>query len=381
MHREPNLSRRRVDIVVTTIFEPRFLDGYVANLDKHGHDDTGIIVITDRKTPPPVYERCAYHARRGRQVICLTLDEQEQFLSRFGELANRVPYDSDNRRNIGFLMALERGADVMITIDDDNYVLDDSDFVGEHLAAGTSVTLPEVSASDGWINLCGMLESNVASDIFPRGFPYFARRTNRELARVESTADVAVNVGLWLSDPDVDAMTRLTLAPNISAFRGDSILLGRNTWTPINTQNTAVVREAIAAYYYVRMGFSLGGLRIDRYGDILSGYLLQKAVKTRGAGIRIGTPIADHRRTPHNLFKDLYHELAGMVLLEDILPWLQELPLESDSYAALYASLADALEEKASTMRGFVWDEGGGDFLRDTAANMRAWLHAVALIG
>lgn len=378
---EIGMTQRRVDIVVTTIFEPRFLDGYVENLAKHGHDDAGIIVIIDRKTPAMVYERCQHHAREGRQVICPTLDEQEQFLARFGALAGRVPYDSDNRRNIGFLMALERGAEVMITIDDDNYVLDDSDFAGEHLAAGTRVTLPEMSSNDGWINLCAMLQSNVASDIFPRGFPYYARRVNRELARKEVTADVAINVGLWLSDPDVDAMTRLTLAPHISSFRGDNILLGANTWTPINTQNTAVVREAIAAYYYVRMGFSLGGLKIDRYGDILSGYLLQKAVKTRGAGIRIGTPIADHRRTPHNLFKDLYHELAGMVLIEEILPWLQELQLESGSYASLYGSLADALEEKAATMRGFVWDEGGGDFLRDTAANMRAWLEAVAIIG
>ena len=269
---------RRADIVVTTIFEPRFLDGYVENLARHGHDDAGIIVIIDRKTPPTVLERCAHHAARGRQVICPTLDEQDRYLTRFGDLASRIPYDSDNRRNIGFLMALERGADVMITIDDDNYVLDDSDFVAEHTVAGTRVTLPEVSSSDGWINLCDMLESNVAADIFPRGFPYYARRTERSLTRTETSADVDVNVGLWLSDPDVDAMTRLTLAPHISRFSGENVLLAANTWTPINTQNTAIVRDAVAAYYYVRMGFSLGGLRIDRYGDILSGYLLQKAV-------------------------------------------------------------------------------------------------------
>lgn len=372
---------RRADIVVTTIFEPRFLDGYVENLERHGHEDTGIIVIIDRKTPPSVYERCRHHAARGRDVVCPTLDEQEQFLARFGSFGPRVPYDSDNRRNIGFLMALERGADVLITIDDDNFVLDDSDFVREHLAAGSRVALPEVSSSDGWLNLCGMLESNVPAEIFPRGFPYFARRAQRELTHREQSTDVAVNVGLWLSDPDVDAMTRLTLAPSIARFRGESVLLGASSWTPINTQNTAVVRDAVAAYYYVRMGFSVGGLRIDRYGDIFSGYLLQKAVKTRGAGIRIGSPIADHRRTPHNLFKDLYHELAGMVLLDDLLPWLQELRLDDASYAALYASLADALEEKAGTMKGFVWDEGGREFLRDTAGHMRAWLEAVAQIG
>jgi len=129
------------------------------------------------------------------------------------------------------------------------------------------------------------------------------------------------------------------------------------------------------------MGFSVGGLKIDRYGDILSGYLIQKCVKARNEAIRIGPPIADHRRTPHNLFKDLYHELAGMVLLDDLLPWLVEADIGGDSYAELYAALADAIEERSASMKGFVWDDGGREFLRDTAEHMRAWLDAVALIG
>jgi len=368
---------RRIAIVVTTIFEPNFIDGYVANLRRFGRDNVDIIVIIDRKTPPSVAERCAYHG-----LICPTLAEQEAFLARFPALGPRIPYDSDNRRNVGFLMALDRGAELLISIDDDNYVLDDVDFVGEHLAAGTTIDSPEAVSDDGWINICSLLDSSTKDDIFPRGFPYFARRKSRTISD-ETTlpAPVAINVGLWLSDPDVDAMTRLVQAPHIASAKPHSLRLGRNSWTPINTQNTAVVREAIPAYYYVRMGFSLGGLRIDRYGDILSGYLIQKCVKTRGDAIRIGSPIADHRRTPHNLFKDLYHELAGMVLLEDLLPWFVELPIGDGGYAEMYAEVADALESRASLMRGFVWDDGGRDFLVDTAANMRAWLEAVRTIG
>jgi hypothetical protein len=232
------------------------------------------------------------------------------------------------------------------------------------------------------MNICALLHSSTKDDIFPRGFPYFARRAERVLHE-ETTlpARVAINVGLWLSDPDVDAMTRLVQAPHIRSADDRSLRLGRATWTPINTQNTAVVRDAVAAYYYVRMGFQLSGLRIDRYGDIISGYLIQKCVKTAGDAIRIGSPVADHRRTPHNLFKDLYHELAGMVLLEDLLPWFTELQIAGGSYAQMYAAVADALEERSASMRGFVWDDGGRDFLVDTAANMRAWLEAVATIG
>ena len=368
---------RRVAIVVTTIFEPRFLDGYVENLRRFGHDSAEIIVIVDRKTPPSVAEACA---RLG--AVCPTMGEQEQFLAKFPSMRGRIPYDSDNRRNVGFLMALDRGADLLVSIDDDNYVLDDVDFAGEHLAAGETLDLHATESSDGWINLCSLLESSTSDPIFPRGFPYFARRRARTLIDDGSApARLAVNVGLWLSDPDVDAIGRLAQAPHIRAWTGRTLRLGPGTWTPINTQNTAVVRDAMAAYYYCRMGFSVGGLKIDRYGDILSGYLIQKCVKARGEAIRVGPPIADHRRTPHNLFKDLYHELAGMVLLDDLLPWLVEADIGGGSYAELYAALADAIEERSASMKGFVWDDGGREFLRDTAEHMRAWLDAVALIG
>lgn len=372
----------RVAIVVTTIFEPRFLDGYVANLRRFGHEDADIIVIIDRKTPASVAARCEDHRRGGMSVLCPTLDEQEAFLARFPSMAGRIPYNTDNRRNVGFLMALDRGVDVLISIDDDNFVLDDVDFAGEHLVTGRTAGLEPVESSDRWFNICSLLHSSTKDEIFPRGFPYFARRNERGIRRQPAgAARVAINAGLWLSDPDVDAMTRLTQAPRIASAEPHSIRLGDGTWTPINTQNTSIARDAIAAYYYVKMGFSLRGLQIDRYGDILSGYLLAKCVKSRGEAIRIGSPIADHRRTPHNLFKDLYHELAGMVLLDDLLPWLVELKIEGGSYRELYASLAGALEEKAPSMTGFVWDDGGRDFLVETAGHMRAWLEAVAVIG
>src|SRR5437588_7856764 len=159
------MSSRRAAIVVTTIFEPQFLDGYVANLRHFGRDDVDLTVVVDRKTPPSVAAACARHG-----VVCPTLDEQEAFLAKFPSMKGRIPYDSDNRRNIGFLMALDRGAELLISIDDDNYCLDDVDFVGEHLAAGTTTDSPEAASDDGWLNICSLLDSSTKDDIFPRGF-------------------------------------------------------------------------------------------------------------------------------------------------------------------------------------------------------------------
>ena len=381
------VQTRKVDIVVTTIFEPQWLPGYLKNLDEHGHRDrTAIRIMCDRKTPASVYEAADDARSQGFEVDCPTLDEQEQYLTRLGLASDFIPWNSDNRRNIGFLRAWESGADVLISIDDDNYCRADSDFVGSHCVVGrTCAELPgptRMAADAPWFNICSLLQADTAETIYPRGYPYAARHpgTQGSLSPVSgdvATMSVAVNAGLWLVDPDVDAISRLALRPDVREASEEAVVMGPETWSPINTQNTALVRAALPAYYYVRMGFPLKGMHIDRFGDILSGYLLQKCAKTVGHAVRVGSPVADHKRTPHNLLKDLYHELAGIVLVEDLVPWLQECKISGGDYATVYAELADSLSREASRFTGFVWDEGGREFLAETAGLMSTWLRAL----
>lgn len=376
---------RTTDIVVTTIYEPTWLDGYLDNLATHDRrDDVRLSIIIDRKTPPSVAAAAAKARVSGFDVWCPDLDEQEAYLASLGAPPDFVPWNTDNRRNLGFLKALERGTDVLISIDDDNYCLADSDFVGAHHVVGRTVgdLREDLWAADApWYNICELLQTSAPMTIHPRGFPYAARRTIGAVPGKSATQNhssiVAINAGLWTDDPDVDAMTRLTLAPRVTGAAASGVLLGPRTWSPINTQNTALIRDAAHAYYYIRMGYPLQGLKIDRFGDILSGYFVQACAKHLGHALRIGDPVAEHRRSSHNLFKDLYFELAGIVLVEELLPWLQELPLQGSTYADAYASLADALESSADRFRGFVWDEGGRDFLRETAGCMRTWLRII----
>lgn len=374
---------RKTDIVLTTIFEPAWLPGYLANLKIHGRmDDVTLRIICDRKTPASVYAAASEARRAGFNIDCPTLDEQQDYLRKLGLPEDFIPWNTDNRRNIGFLRAWQQGADVLISIDDDNYCRGDSDFVGEHSVVGhTAGELTGARNAGGgpWFNICGMLGINVAATVYARGFPYTARQPGRQaaLGKIPQSAmnrRVAINAGLWLDDPDVDALTRLALAPRAATAENSAVVLAAETWSPINTQNTALMREALPAYYYVRMGFALQGLTIDRFGDILSGYFVQKCAKHLGHAIRLGSPVAEHKRTPHNLFKDLYHELAGIVLIEDLLPWLQELKLSGSTYTETYGALADALAGHSQHLKGFIWDDGGREFLKDTARCMNIWL-------
>lgn len=370
---------RRIDLVVTTIFEPSWLQGYLDDLRASDLQAT-LRIIGDRKTPASVWKAAADAQAAGFDVVCPTLEEQEDYLSKLGLSENFVPWNSDNRRNIGFLQAWESGADVMISIDDDNFCRPGSDFFRTHLVVGETVgSQLAAQAGDGWFNICTLLEIERGASVFPRGFPYFARELQPGVPEpVDDKAIIAFNAGLWLRDPDVDAMTRLTLRPWATGASTESVIIGPGTWTPINTQNTALMRNALPAYYYVRMGYPMQGMQIDRYGDILSGYFLQKCAKHLGHVARVGTPVADHIRTPHNLMQDLYYELAGMILIEELVPWLQEVDLSGSTYGEAYASLADALECQAVTFTGFVWDQGGREFLTETAACMREWLRVIA---
>jgi hypothetical protein len=374
------------DIVVTTIFEPAWLDGYLDNIAAHGHTDSVTIrIICDRKSPPGVYAAARDAAARGFSIDCPDLDEQERYLKRLAVPEDFIPWNTDNRRNIGFLRAWEHGTDVLITIDDDNYCRSDSDFVAAHSVVGNrAADGPDAQCVSGasWFNICSMLSDDLGSPIWARGFPYAERNDQRPVltgppSHEVADAKIAVNAGLWLDDPDVDAVTRLAQRPYVDSADETDVILAPGTWTPINTQNTALHGEALPAYYYVRMGFPVKGMLIDRYGDIWSGYFLQRCAEDLGEVTRIGAPVADHRRTTHNLFKDLYHELAGITLTEELLPWLRELRLSASTYAEAYAELADAIAEQAERFDGFLWDEGGREFLRATSNHMRTWLRAI----
>ena len=69
------------------------------------------------------------------------------------------------------------------------------------------------------------------------------------------------------------------------------------------------------------------------------------------------------------------------MLTEDLLPWLRELRLSGGSYLESYAELAEAIDEQADRFSGFIWDDGGREFLHETADHMRTWLTAIRTLG
>lgn len=374
---------RKVTICTTTIFAiDEFLKAYVQNIKAFGSArDVSILIAGDNKSPAGCVQAAEQYRQQGVDVRFLTLDWQIDYLKRFPDLASIIPENSDNRRNVAYLLALEEGADVIISVDDDNFPSANQDFVGQHLAVGTQETLPEAIGKDGWFNLCSLLlpEAGQVQDVrlYPRGFPYKKRQRGTEFVGPKSFGQIGVNVGLWMLDPDTDAIGRLYAAPWIASWDRRSVLLKSGVRCPINTQNTAISREAMAAYYYVRMGVPLRGMRLDRFGDIFSGYFLQVCADAVGDRIKIGAPLTEHRRNAHNLLVDLYNELAGIMILEDMADFLRGTSLPGDSYLSAYKALSHRLESFATMQRGFIWQEETRNYFKTIGKYMRIWADVV----
>jgi hypothetical protein len=321
-------------LVVTTVGDGVVLDGYLENFARYGHEVT-ILAIPDEKTPG--------HPRH--EELFVPLAEQDEFLRKVGFGPEEVPRNSDNRRNVGYLMALASGADFIISIDDDNYCSDeDQSFIGAH-----SVVLGLSEST--WFNCIG-------GDLFPRGFPYAQRKEQYP------SNSVRINAGMWLGDPDLDAVTWMTNPHAISTSLTESHELLPNEWCPINSQNTAVHREAMTAFYFLRMGHG-----IDRFGDIFQGYFALKVAKHLGFTARFGTPVVDHRRNSHNYIEDAVKEIQGIKLLEEFLPRFLEWKLTGSTWHEAYLSLADYVEREEHPM------------LRENARRMKLWAKVCQSLG
>lgn len=366
----------QTSIVMTTINDPVLLEDYYKNILKYGHmEKVEFIVIPDLKKPTEAYERILSLRKKGMHIRYPSIEEQEHFLKRLDFPKQMIPYNSDNRRNIGYLMALESENEFIISIDDDNYCLPQSDFILEHSIVNKEYNNCKVTSSEnGWYNVCDLLEFDTNYSIYPRGYPYFAKHVhNKYFTKVTDNVDIHINAGLWIEDPDVDALTWLVAPSKVKTLKKERTILDQNTWSPINTQNTSLRREAIVSYYFLKMGYPFHGLKIDRYGDIFSGYFVQKCAKTLGGCISFGIPLAQHKRSPHNYIYDAVNELGCIIVLEDILKWLKDVKLQGNNYFDVYLSLCDHLQDDIEKFTGTYWDDTLKAYFHQMTYYMKTW--------
>ncbi|MGV9721996.1 hypothetical protein [Nocardia beijingensis] len=370
------MTDMKIDIVMTTIGSGEFLDDFA---DIMKETSARLIVIPDDNTPTVLYDRIGRAIDFGMNIVCPSMAQQDEFLrSVRGE--SLVARKSDSRRNIGYLLAYRDGADLLISMDDDNLPHGPEFLRAHQIVADDSKEYSVINSSSRWFNPCQMLDTG-SVDVYARGFPYFSRARSHFTKELRECR-IAVNAGLWLGDPDVDAITRVAQAPVSTALNGRTVVLGPNTWAPVNSQNTAIAHRAVPAYYFPRMAYQVGERRIDRFADIFSGLFVQACAKAMGEAVAFGDPLTDHQRNEHDLLNDLDQELPFIRILEDISFWLTETRLTAtESYSALYVELADLLDDQCEGWNTKAWSHGVRSYVHEMCYLMRAWARVTELLG
>ena len=356
-----------VAIIITTINKPVVIESYLKNIQKYAHTNVVIIVVGDKKTPSGVGDYCNRLSKESSIAVkYIDIDFQVSYLKSFPELGGYLPYNSFARRNIGDLLAYEEGFSTVIRVDDDNFPTDD-DFIRMHSIVGQSVETDVIKSDNGWYNVCEELVDEHAIPFYPRGFPYSKRWSNSAISKSREKIRVVLNAGLWMGDPDVDAITRLCKPINAISFKrtyGNTFALAKGTWCPINTQNTSYSREIIPASFVPP--------NVGRYDDIWSGYLLRKITDHMGDYVTYGRPLLYQERNIHNLWHDLENELNGNVYTDHLINCFNNIKLTKTSYLECYYELAEKLKDMISENR---------DVFESVLDGMQIWVNSISKIG
>jgi hypothetical protein len=361
-------------VVTTTINVPELFEGYCKDFREHNRSDVYFIIVGDRKTPMEVATYCQLLQRTyGYPFEYFDVKSQQSFLSEFTDLNRYLPYDSVQRRNIGLLRAYQCGYDVVLTVDDDNYLLE-PDLLVNHLTVGTTRKAPAFLSSSGWFNPCQFLSTNPTLQFYHRGFPLNERWKTAEVQTGVREGRVVVNVGMWLGDPDVDAWLRLaTPLESLQWNQPENFVLGQDTWAPFNSQQTAIARDLIPAYFL--------NPNAGRYDDIWASFIIHRLANYFGDLVSYGSPIVSHiqKRSLASLWRDLDEERMGALLTEEFVEIVRSVPLAGRSYAACYAELARGLADALRTRTSRV--EGGIEFLQEYVRGMHIWQKTLKSLG
>lgn len=278
----------KIALATTTIHVP-----YALKLMRKCSEDVRFFIAGDLNTPKEAYEFIA------RDVPgCVLIPGGSNW-----KCSEAIGWNTIARRNIAFLEALKWGADVIYSWDDDNIPIDLQHFYWLE-DVFNSFHGRRVTGLNGWFDPGTLLIPSVRH----RGFPYVTPRTPLS-RRVEPATDVKVGVaaGLVIGDSDIDAVTRIELAPDVTQVHimGEvGLVVDPHTWTIWNSQNTAVVRELIPSW------FMAPGCK--RHDDIFASLIVQRVMRDRGYHAHFGKPFVFQQRHQHDLLVDLRAEIDGM---------------------------------------------------------------------
>jgi len=265
-------------IVITSIFSP------TEAIVKFAHKtDYQLIIVGDKKTPENWYCTNADY---------ISIKDQELFDF---NLIKVLPYNHYSRKMVGYIKAIQEGADCIVDTDDDNIPKEEWMFLEFEQKYDC---IPE---NKSFINIYQLYTTQ---KIWPRGLPL--NLINKQFDLDHSLLKKNCRVGIWQGladeDPDVDAIYRLTDDTPCYFKKRDPLVLGKGTVSPFNTQNTMIRKELFPLMY-------LPTFVTFRFTDILRGLIAQPIMWLYDYQLGFINATVVQKRNPHDYMKDFISEI------------------------------------------------------------------------
>jgi hypothetical protein len=279
-------------------------------------DGWNIVVVGDKKSEP---------IASSSSLTFLSVNDQMKLGY---DLVEICPYNHYTRKNIGYLYAMQHGAEVIYDTDDDNLPYDSwrlLDFVCSRKI---------VSA----LKFVNMYKYYTEELIWPRGYPLddIYKGTTLDSEEIQP-----VEVGIWQgladNDPDVDAVYRLAVNKKVRFADKLPVVLERGNYCPINSQNTFWSKKTFP-YLYLPAATSF------RFTDILRGYIAQRLLWEQNLRLGFTGATVYQERNEHELMRDFEDEVECYLHTKPIVSLLGSLNLTSEPVTNLmtvYDSLVD----------------------------------------
>lgn len=345
---------------MTSIFQPSPATRKLGEMTRQGWC---YVVVADKNGPSE------YDDVEG--VIYLTVERQKAL---HYHIVDHLPWRHFGRKNIGYLFAIAHGAKVIYDTDDDNRLKEASipifGLEGDALqpTGAINVSLPPEKPSRAF-NPYPLFQPT-CGHIWPRGFPLDRvvgdRGINQTLSVLKQESPPAVQQFLADSDPDVDAVFRLTRQlpcsfEGVSAELPDVVAVPPQVFAPYNAQATVHLQES---FWGLLLPVTVHG----RISDIWRAYLTQKLLWDIGQVVTFHKPYVVHDRVAHDYLKDFHSEqdlyLKTPALLSFLSHWSSDAPTLVERLEQLWAAFYE---------RGFV---ESGDLLL-----AQAWIRDLIAVG
>lgn len=296
--------------VVTTIQGPTAcMRRLAARADEQG---ARVIVVGDRKGPEQfALPACDFYSLQAQLALPL-------------RSAASLPTGHYARKNVGYLLAMQRGAACIYETDDDNEP-------AASWAPRDEETLAAPLDAHRWVNSLRALADRL---IWPRGFPLrFVRDPLTWAVDHRGPLHVRCSVQQGMADvaPDVDAIWRLVVGGDFTFPAGSSRWVPPGHWHPFNSQSTWWWPRAYPLMYLpTTCGF--------RTTDIWRSFIAQRCLRELGQGVAHHPPEVVQRRNEHDLRRDFADEIEVQTRSEALVDVLEGLTLsggEDDTLANL----------------------------------------------